>query len=140
MKGHAFEVPGTSAQPPLGASKMGSVGIQRWFISQAPISTPIRRFSPIPALGTKDANRKLPCSQCTRVYCSFIHHPSIQQNCCLPTKPWSHGCEKHGQDLCSQKTIRRGFPGGSVVKNPPANAGDMGSISGLGGSHMLRRN
>ena len=25
-----------------------------------------------------------------------------------------------------------GFPGGSVVKNPPANAGDMGSIPGLG--------
>ena len=23
-----------------------------------------------------------------------------------------------------------GFPGGSVIKNPPANAGDMGSISG----------
>ena len=27
-----------------------------------------------------------------------------------------------------------GFPGGSVVKNPPDNAGDMGSISGLGRS------
>ena len=27
-----------------------------------------------------------------------------------------------------------GFPGGSVVKNPPANAGDAGSISGLGRS------
>ena len=26
------------------------------------------------------------------------------------------------------------FPGGSVVKNPPANAGDMGSIPGLGRS------
>ena len=26
----------------------------------------------------------------------------------------------------------RGFPGGSVVKNPPANAEDMGSIPGLG--------
>ena len=25
-----------------------------------------------------------------------------------------------------------GFPGGSVVKNPPANVGDMGSIPGLG--------
>ena len=25
-----------------------------------------------------------------------------------------------------------GFPGGSVVKNMPANAGDMGSIPGLG--------
>ena len=28
------------------------------------------------------------------------------------------------------------FPGGPVVRNPPANAGDMGSIPGLGRSHM----
>ena len=28
----------------------------------------------------------------------------------------------------------RGFPGGLVVKNPPANAGDSGSIPGLGRS------
>ena len=28
------------------------------------------------------------------------------------------------------------FPGGSVVKNPPANAGDMASIPGPGRSHM----
>ena len=28
----------------------------------------------------------------------------------------------------------RGFPGGSVVKNLPANVGDMGLISGLGRS------
>ena len=28
--------------------------------------------------------------------------------------------------------IRRGFPGGSVVKNSPANAGDVGLIPGLG--------
>ena len=27
-----------------------------------------------------------------------------------------------------------GFPGGSAVKNPPANAGDLGSIPGLGRS------
>ena len=27
-----------------------------------------------------------------------------------------------------------GFPGGSVLKNPPANAGDMGSIFGSGRS------
>ena len=32
------------------------------------------------------------------------------------------------------------FPGGSVVKNPPANAGDMGSSPGPGRSHMLRSN
>ena len=30
------------------------------------------------------------------------------------------------------------FPGRAVVKNPPANAGDTGSIPGLGGFHMLR--
>ena len=32
------------------------------------------------------------------------------------------------------------FPGGAVVKNPPANAGDMGSIPGLGRSHMPQSN
>ena len=30
----------------------------------------------------------------------------------------------------------RDFPGGSVVKNPPANAGDMGSSPSPGRSHM----
>ena len=29
-----------------------------------------------------------------------------------------------------------GFPGGRVVKNPPANAGDTGSSPGPGRSHM----
>ena len=32
------------------------------------------------------------------------------------------------------------FPGGAVVKNPPANAGDTGSSPGLGRSHMPRGN
>ena len=32
------------------------------------------------------------------------------------------------------------FSGGPVVENPPANAGDMGSILGLGRSHMPRGN
>ena len=31
-----------------------------------------------------------------------------------------------------------GFPGGAVVKNPPANSGNTGSSPGLGRSHMLR--
>ena len=29
-----------------------------------------------------------------------------------------------------------GFPGGTVVGSPPADAGDMGSCPGPGGSHM----
>ena len=31
-----------------------------------------------------------------------------------------------------------GFPGGSVIKNLPANAGVTGSVPGLGGFHMPR--
>ena len=34
------------------------------------------------------------------------------------------------------KTIVLDFPGGAVVKNPPANAGDTRLIPGLGRSHM----
>ena len=33
-----------------------------------------------------------------------------------------------------------GFPGGAVVKSPPANVGDMGSSPGPGRSHMPRSN
>ena len=32
------------------------------------------------------------------------------------------------------------IPGGAVVKNPPANAGDMGSSSGPGRSHTPQSN
>ncbi|KAJ8781738.1 hypothetical protein J1605_010722 [Eschrichtius robustus] len=35
---------------------------------------------------------------------------------------------------------KHGFPGGAVVENLPANAGDTGSSPGPGGSHMPRSN
>ena len=37
-----------------------------------------------------------------------------------------------------KNNTREGFPGGSVVRNLPANAGDMGSIPDPGRSCMLR--
>ena len=40
----------------------------------------------------------------------------------------------------SQKGQPWGFPGGAVVENLPANAGDTGSSSGLGRSHMQQSN
>ena len=43
-------------------------------------------------------------------------------------------------DVLSFKELSRGFPGGAVVKNPPANAGDRGSSPGPGVSHMTRSN
>ena len=36
------------------------------------------------------------------------------------------------------KTYMWDFPGGAVVKNLPANAGDTGSSPGPGRSHMLQ--
>ena len=45
---------------------------------------------------------------------------------------WGRGTDSEGW--------REGFPGGAVVKNPPANAGDTGSSPGPGRSHMPRSN
>ena len=38
------------------------------------------------------------------------------------------------------KDTCRDFPGGAVVKNPPANAGDTSLIPGPGRSHMPQSN
>ena len=38
--------------------------------------------------------------------------------------------------ILTQLTKRQDFPGGAVVKNPPANAGDTGSIPDPGRSHV----
>ena len=38
------------------------------------------------------------------------------------------------------KRHKEGFPGGAVVENLPANAGDTGSSPGLGRCHMPRSN
>ena len=43
-------------------------------------------------------------------------------------------------DFTVLKNEWRGFPGGAVVENLPANAGDTGSSPGLGRSHMPRSN
>ena len=45
-----------------------------------------------------------------------------------------------GNNIQIKKCQLRGFPGGAVVENLPANAGDTGSSPGLGRSHMPRSN
>ena len=50
-------------------------------------------------------------------------------------------CKQHTTSTDKRKKERgreggRGFPGGSVVKNLPASAGDTGSIPGPGRCHM----
>ena len=48
--------------------------------------------------------------------------------------------EAFGQLETHLKTPKKGFPGGAVVKNPLASAGDTGSSPDPGRSHMLRSN
>ena len=48
--------------------------------------------------------------------------------------------DTHEEKSRCRKAGIGGFPGGTVVKNPPANAGDTGLSPGPGRSHMLRSN
>ena len=40
-------------------------------------------------------------------------------------------CCEHNIAICWMSKVKHGFPGGTLVKNSPANAGDAGSIAGL---------
>ena len=64
--------------------------------------------------------------------------------CHFSRKSATKGSKKNrmlpGSKICSLKKRRLDFPGGAVVKNPPDNAGDTGSIHGLGRSHMPQGN
>ena len=44
------------------------------------------------------------------------------------------------KDAWNKRKGIEGFPGGTVVKNPPTNAGDTGLRPGLGRSHMPQSN
>ena len=54
--------------------------------------------------------------------------------------PRSFNQELHPKAHPSNKESIRGLPGGPVVKSPPANAGDMGSIPGQGRSGLPQTN
>ena len=72
--------------------------------------------------------------------------PHLQNACCLARPPGSGMGPPNtawrrigvGKALTQrpQKVPTENFPGGAVVKNPPANARDTGSIPGPGRSHM----
>ena len=70
------------------------------------------------------------------------HHLKPAPTCSSPTRLASHACSMKGplQTLFPSVPVLRGadvgssFPGGTVVKNLPVNAGDPGSIPGSGRS------
>ena len=58
----------------------------------------------------------------------------------IPLHPWLFVSSYCSLFLQSRKIWVLDFPGGAMGKNPPANAGDIGSRPGPGRSHMLRSN
>ena len=65
----------------------------------------------------------------------------LQIQIIISREVWLHG--DHNKSVACRlisKLYQWDFPGGAVVKNPPANAGDMGSSPGLGRSQVLRSN
>ena len=83
-----------------------------------------------------------------------IPRPASISNAWISPFPWSSGfpiSNRTRMYICpmgrgcspkphTKKRRTQGFPGDSVVKNPPANAGDTGSIPDPGRSHMLQGN
>ena len=77
----------------------------------------------------------------------FVNHlvsVAATQLCCCSMKAATdntsmnrHGCVPITLYL---ETKFRDFPGGTMVKNPPANAGETGSSPGPGRSHVSRSN
>ena len=64
-----------------------------------------------------------------------IPHASGPKNQNIKQKQY---CNIFNKDF--KKWSTSGFPGGAMVKNPPANAGDTSSSPGPGRSHMLQSN
>ena len=54
------------------------------------------------------------------------------------TEPWDPPSFAGRDPLGETEMGEKGFPGGPVVKNPPASAGGMGSVAGLGRPHGNR--
>ena len=73
---------------------------------------------------------------------SFVSLSSPRMALLLQSPARPHGTNRP-QGLFLEMQTRDemgGFPGGAVVENLPANAGDTGSSPGLGRSHMPRSN
>ena len=53
---------------------------------------------------------------------------------------WNHTSiyklKREAEEFRVRRRVMEGFPGGSVAKNLPTNAGDTGSIPGPGGFHV----
>ena len=65
---------------------------------------------------------------------------SVKTQCSQKKKKSKTIYDEQPIKLLYKNRIGKGFPGSTVGESPPANAGDTGSIPGLGRFHMLQSN
>ena len=68
------------------------------------------------------------------ISCKNSHYDKLHKDNTLSLKLLGWWEREERNTLCRKTSTDWGFPGGSVVKNPPANAGDAGLIPGSGRS------
>ena len=72
-----------------------------------------------------------------KLKCILLSERSLSEKSTLYMIPTMTFCNRQNYGD-SKKISGWDFPGGAVVKNPPASAGDTGLSPGLGRSHMLQ--
>ena len=83
------------------------------------------------------------CCNCPLTGCTSIMYRSIHKPGLSFVFSWPTDLKEHPRRQWNRSCIRyllKDFSGGSVDKNPLANAEDMGLILGLGRFHVLRGN
>jgi len=95
------------------------------------IKNVILEFRPEDSEGKSQIRRKSsPGSGNSKCTCPEVRGSPV---CCRNSKEASAG------NVCRERRVE-GFPGGSVIKNPPANSADEGWIPGPERSHMMQSN
>ena len=102
------------------------------------LGQPARARSPVDATTRVACTQRMPdISAGTKVNARLEGPPRLRTQDLRLTGiifPSSASAKSQGME---SRTRGQGFPGGSVVKNLPANAGNTGSIPDLGRSYML---
>ena len=92
----------------------------------------------IPLLGMYPEKTIIRKETCTTVFTAALQWKRMNICICITESLLINFFKvlESSQRTSYQKAVLRGFPGGAVIGNPPASAGDTGSSPGPGRSHM----
>ena len=110
---------------------LSSVASSVWHWARGPYLIGATELSPCLVQGPQGDFRCYSGRIYVREWLESLHHYHLDVELLQPGSKLNKQIKKAGA---------KGFPGGTVVGNPPAGAGDTGSSPGPGRSHMLWSN